>query len=75
MNIYADGFGRWHVILPDTRLALRWAVRAIAEELFCRSNGEQTKEELALYVERNIVSIPDGVEPGFVHFAEYALES
>lgn len=75
MNIYADGFGRWHVILPDTRLAQRWAVKAIAEELFARSNGDSTLDEWVGYVEKGIVSIPEGLQPGFVHFAEYALDN
>lgn len=75
MNVYADGFGRWHVILPDTRLALKWAVKAIAQEIHER-DGVLTIEEVTKYVNQNIVTWDqEGTEPGFIHFAEYGPEA
>lgn len=73
VNTWADGVGRWYAEVPDTRLGLDRAIRAIALELFDRAPRGTTFEEMREYVEQNIVSVPSD-KPGRVRFAEYAFE-
>ena len=72
VKTWADGYGRWHADVPDTRLGLSRATRSIALELFERAPHGTTFIETRKYVEENIVSIPSDT-PGRVHFAEYAI--
>lgn len=75
MNVYADGFGRWHVILPDSRLALHKAITAMAAEIHERAPRGQSLVEVTQYVNQNIVTWDqEGTEPGFIHLAEYGPE-
>lgn len=71
-STWADGFGRWHAIVADTPRGMTNAINAIADEVALREalDPDQIKESLNL----SIISIPDA-EPGYIHFAEYALEN
>lgn len=73
VKTWADGYGRWHADVPDTRLGLSRAVRSIAMELFDRAPRGTTFVQMREYVEQNIVSLPNDT-PGRVHFAEYAID-
>lgn len=73
VKTWADGHGRWHADVPDTRLGLSRAVRIIALELFDRSPQGSSFLEMQKYVEENIVSLPCETS-GRVHFAEYAID-
>lgn len=73
VTTWADGHGRWHAEVPDTRMALSRAVRMIAMELFDRAPRTATFVQIKECVEQNIVSIPCD-KPGRVLFAEYAIE-
>lgn len=73
VKTWADGFGRWHAEVPDTRMGLSRAVRSIAMELFDRAPRTATFIQIREYVEQNIVNIPSD-KPGRVHFAEYAID-
>ena len=70
-TVYADGYGRWHAIVKDTRLGLTRAVEAIASELAERGNGDTDYLE---YVNRNICTHNVQDKPGFIHFVEYHLD-
>ena len=70
-TVYADGYGRWHAIVKDTRLGLTHAVEAIADELDARGNGVTDYLE---YVNRNICTHNVQDKPGFIHFVEYHLD-
>ena len=73
VKTWADGYGRWHAEVPDTRLGVDRATRMIAMELFDRAPRGTTFIQIREYVEQNIVSIPSDT-PGRVHFAEYAID-
>lgn len=73
VKTWADGFGRWHAEVSDTRLGLSRAVRSIAAEIHNREPDGSTLDQWVAYVERNIVSLPSET-PGRVHFAEYEFE-
>ncbi len=74
VSTFADGYGRWHAIVPDTAKALAWAVEAIAEQIALREDAPI--KNAVQYVNENIVSIPDGSAEygGYLHFAEYAID-
>lgn len=71
-STWADGFGRWHAVVADTPRGLINAVEALTDEIAQRENTP--RDDVRNYVHANIVSTPENVEPGFVHFMEYALE-
>lgn len=71
INIYADGFGRWHVLTTDTANALSAAVEAMAQEIVER--GTQSIEEARAYVHENIISAPK-TGAGLLHFIEYRID-
>jgi hypothetical protein len=71
-KVYADGYGRWHVIVKDSAYGLQHAIYAIASELQERSAHGTDPVDVLHYVNDNIVSIPDA-EPGYIHFAEYSI--
>lgn len=73
VHTYADGYGRWHAIVPDTPMGLSRAVRSIAAELFDRAPKGTTFLDLRAYVEQNIASLPSD-KPGTVHFIEYSID-
>jgi hypothetical protein len=73
VRTWADGFGRWHAVVPDTAEGLTRAVEAIAGELLARAPKGETLEQFVAYVHEGLISVPDA-EPGTVHFAEYALD-
>lgn len=70
VKIYADGYGRWHAIVPDTPRALTKAVDAIANGMTQRENLSRTEAEK--YIHRNITTVPAD-QPGTVHFIEYEI--
>lgn len=74
LSTWADGYGRWHVVVDDTPRALTLAVNAIADQIAKRE--DMTIENAREYVNRNIVSIPDSALAygGGIHFAEYAID-
>lgn len=74
MEIYADGFGRWHAVAEDTPLALAKAIDGMADAILERSPRGTTRKSVADYIHQNIVSVPP-CTPGGVHFAEYALDN
>lgn len=74
ISTWADGYGRWHVVVDDTPRGLTVAVNAIADELAARQNfSVRVARE---YVNQNIVSIPDSAHEygGSIHFAEYRID-
>lgn len=73
VKTWADGFGRWHAEVTDTRRGLSRAVRMIASEIHNRESDGSTLSQWVEYVEQNIVSIPSD-KPGLAHFAEYAID-
>lgn len=85
--IYADGYGRWHVLVRDTPLGLTRAVNAIMLAIGYGDAEPMTTAECRDYVNSNIVSLPLSdwdtspayggapVPPGYwVHFAEYGID-
>lgn len=71
-HTYADGYGRWHAITPDTPRARENAVHAIAEELHQRGTRSDTLTEMKGYVEATITTRP-AEQQGTAHFIEYRL--
>lgn len=83
---YADGYGRWHVLVRDTRLGLTRAIERMTAEISAQRDTINASTTRA-YVELNIVSLPLSEwddSPAFggapvptgawVHFAEYRID-
>ena len=73
ITTWADGYGRWHVTVPDTANGLTNALTALATELMDRAPKGQTLKAMMDYLNANVVSVPDA-PAGYVHFAEYRID-
>ena len=73
--VYADGYGRWHALIPESvgrgATLVLMAEHLIAAKLEVRGNDDT---DYLGYVCLNIQL--DGVQdkPGFIHFVEYHLD-
>ena len=70
-HTYADGYGRWHAITPDTPRAREMAIEAIADELHQRET-HRTAAGWKKYVEATITTRPAD-QPETLHFIEYKM--
>jgi len=74
IHTWADGYGRWHALVPATMASPIIAARgAIRRELEGRSETGATRAELSAYVRENITQRRVQSEPGYVEFVEYEL--
>lgn len=69
---WADGFGRWHVTLPQSPLAEQDALNALSAELTKREN--MSASDAIAYLERNMIRRGTS-DPELIEYIEYGIEA
>lgn len=75
IKTWADGYGRWHVEVPDSGDSLNQATRAIAACLWSRSDDTSPGSfaDWVSYVKSGVREVPCE-PPGQRHFIEYVID-
>lgn len=69
---WADGYGRWHVTLPESPWVEQDALNALAAELTERENI--TPSTAIKYLETNMIRRETN-EPNTIEYIEYGMEA
>lgn len=76
IHTWADGYGRWHALVPVSMASPIIAARgAIRDELERHEETGAKRAELSAYVRENVTSAPPrkiNAREGFIEYVEYA---
>lgn len=71
---WADGYGRWHVTLPQSPWAEQDALNALAAEIFDRQGRGTTARNVIEYLESHMIRRETN-DPELIEYIEYGIEA
>lgn len=71
---WADGYGRWHVTLPQSPWAEQDALNALAAEILDRAPPGITAREVLGYLASSMIR-RETSDPALIEYIEYGMEA